>query len=139
LALATKEEQMTYDEFIAEQERMCGSSVTLGGSDPYGATCELDAGHRGPHVSANPFGGDGVYEWSGGGYCAGDPLPVRGARFLERACDREFGPHEHDNAECERMLDTMNGGGDDGSWLADALNREAEEGMLGRPLMPNEY
>lgn len=28
---------------------------------------------------------------------------------------------------------------DDGSDLADALNREAEETMLGRPLFPNEY
>ena len=47
---------MTYEEFLAEQERMCGASVTLGGADPYGASCELEAGHRGPHVSANPFG-----------------------------------------------------------------------------------
>jgi len=52
-------------------------------------------------------------------------------------CFREFGPHdEHD--DCERILADMNGG-DDGSWYADALNREAEEGMLGRPLFPNEY
>lgn len=28
---------------------------------------------------------------------------------------------------------------DDGSWEADAYNREAEEDMLGRPLFPNEY
>lgn len=28
---------------------------------------------------------------------------------------------------------------DDGSWLADSLNREAEEQSLGRPLFPNEY
>lgn len=28
---------------------------------------------------------------------------------------------------------------DDGSWYADALNREAEEASLGRPLFPNEY
>jgi len=129
---------MTYEEFLAEQERMCGASVTLGGADPYGASCELEAGHRGPHVSANPFGGDGTYEWSGGGMCAGDPLPVRGARFNDRPCDREFGPHEHDEAECARILDTMSGG-DDGSWLADAFNREAEEASLGRPLFPNEY
>jgi len=130
---------MEYDEWVAQQERICGVGVTLGGADPYGAECELDAGHRGPHVSRNPFGGDGVYEWSGGGSVAGDPLPVRNARFLDRACDREFGPHEHDNAECERILHDMSGGYDDGSWLADALNREAEESMLGRPLFPNEY
>jgi hypothetical protein len=133
-------EDPAYLAFIAEQERMCGASVTLGGSDPYGATCELDGGHRGPHVSPNPLGGDGTYEWTGGGICAGDPLPVRGARFVEeRPCDREFGIHEHDEAECERILHDMSGGYDDGSWLADALNREAEESMLGRPLFPNEY
>jgi hypothetical protein len=132
---------MTYDEFIAEQERMCGASTTLGSSaDPYGASCELDAGHRGPHVSANPLGGEGTYEWSGGGMCAGDPLPVRGARFRHRDCDLEFGAHVHDEAECQRLMDTMSGVGvDDGSWLADAYNREAEESMLGRPLFPNEY
>ena len=131
---------MTYEEFIAEQERLCGTSVTLGGSDPYGASCELDSGHRGPHVSRNPFGGDGVYEWTGGGFVAGDPLPVRNSRFLERACDREFGPHEHDAADCARILDTMNGiGVDDGSWEREMYNREAEEMDLGRPLFPNEY
>ena len=131
---------MTYDEWVAEQERKCGVSVTLGGADPYGATCELDAGHRGPHVSPNPFDGEGTYEWSGGGMCAGDPLPVRNARFVEqRDCDIEFGIHEHDEAECQRILDTMSGGYDAGSWLAESLNREAEESMLGRPLFPNEY
>jgi len=131
---------MTYEEFMAEQERLCGISVTLDGSDPYGASCELEGGHRGPHVSPNPFGGAGTYEWTGGGSVAGDPLPVRNARFVEeRPCDREFGIHEHDEAECPRILADMNGGYDDGSWLADALNREAEEGMLGRPLFPNEY
>jgi hypothetical protein len=131
---------MTYEEFIAEQERLCGASVTLGSIDPYGAECALDRGHRGPHVSPNPFGGDGVYEWTGGGSCAGDPLPVRNSRFLERPCDLEFGPHEHDEAECQRILDTMNGiGVDDGSWEREMYNREAEAMDLGRPLFPNEY
>lgn len=57
-----------------------------------------------------------------------------------RPCDIEFGgDHEHDDAECARMLDTMNGiGVDDGSWEREALNREAEEHSLGRPLFPNE-
>lgn len=59
---------------------------------------------------------------------------------LRAACDSEFGPHDHDDAECARMLDTMNGVGvDDGSWYADASNRDAEENALGRPLFPNEY
>ena len=57
-----------------------------------------------------------------------------------RDCDIEFGEHEHDDAECQRMLDTMSGVGvDDGSWEREAYNREAEEQMLGRPLFPNEY
>lgn len=57
-----------------------------------------------------------------------------------RDCDKEFGVHDHDDAECGRMLDTMNGiGVDDGSWEAEAYNREAAEMSLGRPLFPNEY
>lgn len=57
-----------------------------------------------------------------------------------RPCDLEFGEdHNHDDAECAWMLEAMSGEAyyDDG--LADALNREAEENMLGRPLFPNEY
>jgi hypothetical protein len=72
-----------YDKFLAEMERMCGRSVTLGGTDPYGATCEEEKGHSGPHRSPNPLGGDGFYEWTGGGMCAGDPLPIRNARFVQ--------------------------------------------------------
>jgi hypothetical protein len=69
---------MTYEEFEAEMDKMCGRSVTLGPAhDPSGASCELDAGHSGPHRSPSPFG-EGVYEWTGGGMCAGDPLPYRG-------------------------------------------------------------
>jgi hypothetical protein len=70
-----------YLAWCEEMERMCGRSVTLGGADPYGATCEKDAGHDGPHRSPNPFGGDDYYEWTGGGMCAGDPLPFQG-RFV---------------------------------------------------------
>jgi len=73
---------MTHDEFLEELDRMCGRSVTLGSAhDPYGATCERDAGHSGPHRSPSPLG-EGFYEWTGGGMCAGDPLPVRNARFV---------------------------------------------------------
>lgn len=52
-------------------------------------------------------------------------------------CYQEFGPHDG-HSDCNRILDTMRGGygGDD---LAYALNRAAEEEMLGRPLFPNEY
>lgn len=64
-------------------DRECGRSVILGSAhDPYGADCELEIGHLGPHRSRDPFGGTGYYEWTGGGMCAGDPLPVRG-RFVE--------------------------------------------------------
>lgn len=63
---------------------------------------------------------------------------------LARECNHEFGPnHEHDERECARMLYVMGGGEyDDGALydgLAYALNREAEERTLGRPLFPNEY
>ena len=56
-----------------------------------------------------------------------------------RSCDFEFGPtHEHDDMECARMIDARSSDvPDDG--LADALNREAEEQSLGRPLFPNEF
>jgi hypothetical protein len=54
-----------------------------------------------------------------------------------RDCDAEFGPHEHDDVECARILADMSPDYDD--WEARALNREAEENMLGRPLFPNEY
>ena len=59
-----------------------------------------------------------------------------------RLCDLEFGEdHDHDDAECARMLDEMSGGSmiDHMEWERDAYNREAEENMLGRPLFPNEY
>lgn len=60
---------------------------------------------------------------------------------LVRECDREFGEHEHDDAECARMLDEMSGASVIAhmEWEREAYNREAEESMLGRPLFPNEY
>ena len=76
-------EDPAYLAWLEEMERMCGRSVSLGSmNDPYAATCELEAGHPGAHRSRNPFGGDGHYEWTGGGTCAGDPLPVTNARFV---------------------------------------------------------
>ena len=61
-----------------------------------------------------------------------------------RDCDIEFGPHVHDDVECARILDEMENGANRAyeayhDSYADALNREAEEHMLGRPLFPNEY
>ena len=59
--------------------------------------------------------------------------------LLDRPCDREFGPHTHDDTTCAQILDTMNGiGVDDGSWETDALNREAEEHSLRRPSAPQQ-
>lgn len=59
---------------------------------------------------------------------------------VARPCDVEFGgEHEHDDTECAWLLDAMNGYEDYDDGYADALNREAEESMLGRPLFPNEY
>lgn len=73
-----EDDDPAYAAFMAEMERMCGRSITLGIED--GASCELDSGHKGPHRGRSPFGDDFV-EWTGGGMCAGDPLPVRDLRF----------------------------------------------------------
>jgi hypothetical protein len=79
-----EDEDPAYLAYLAEMERTCGRSVTLGPAhDPYGATCELDTNHSGPHRSPDPFGGEGFYEWTGGGTCAGDPLPIRDGRFVQ--------------------------------------------------------
>lgn len=57
-----------------------------------------------------------------------------------RDCDFEFGPtHEHDDMECHRLMDAMSSDAPYDDGLADALNREAEEQSLGRPLFPNEF
>jgi hypothetical protein len=67
--------------------------------DPYGVSCDLtdnkhrtfmDGTPRPPgswvHRGVNPLPGPGpepqYIEWEGGGYCAGDPLPVRNRRYL---------------------------------------------------------
>ena len=56
-------------------------------------------------------------------------------------CYEEFGPHDHDPEECERILWVMNGGDTIAYMEAEqeAYSREAEEASLGRPLFPNEY
>jgi hypothetical protein len=67
-----------YDEWLEDQEKMCGASLTMGPAhDSYGTSCELDKGHypatdhKGPH----PIADDEEITWTGGGSCAGDPLP----------------------------------------------------------------
>ncbi len=74
----------SYAAWCAEQERLCGRSLTLGASaDPYGVTCDKDRGHAGLHAGPDPISEDPDQRvcWSGGGTCAGDPLPVRNVRF----------------------------------------------------------
>lgn len=63
----------------APAEDVCAASYTTGGHDPYGTTCDQEAGHYPgtPHSGADPMGGDGRVTWRGGGYVAGDPLPYR--------------------------------------------------------------
>ncbi len=58
---------------------MCGRSVAFGED---GASCDKDSGHpEKTHRGPSPFG-EGFVEWEGGGYCAGDPLPVRNLRIV---------------------------------------------------------
>lgn len=63
--------------FIEKMEKQCGCSISTGGFDPYGTACDLDKGHDGPHEGPDFFVEGARISWSGGGYCAGDPLPVR--------------------------------------------------------------
>lgn len=54
------------------------------------------------------------------------------------SCDFEFGiDHEHDEMECNRLIDAMSGEAEAQDDYG--MNREAEEQMLGRPLFPNEF
>lgn len=83
-----QENDPVYLTWIKEQcdamERMCGVTITMGKTDPYGVTCEED---RATHPRAcwihsrlevPVHRGDswlGMITWTGGGYCVGDPLP----------------------------------------------------------------
>lgn len=74
----TPAEEAAYDAWCAEQERRCGRDLTMGSPvDPYGVTCDLDRGHAGPHEGDHPLAETDRVRWTGGGYCAGDPLPAR--------------------------------------------------------------
>jgi hypothetical protein len=66
----------------------CESGFSIGPAhDPYGVSCEYiqrdhpARGGRRIHRGVSPLPGPGpepqYVEWAGGGYCAGDPLPVR--------------------------------------------------------------
>lgn len=75
LTQAQDAEQTAYDAWCAEMESMCGVGISTGGHDPYGTSCDLPRGHDGPHEGPDFFG-VGRLKWTGGGSCAGDPLPV---------------------------------------------------------------
>jgi hypothetical protein len=71
-----------YEAYLTEMDAMCGRSITIGPRhDPYGLSCEEEKGHSGHH-RAPIFEGQ-WYEWLGGGYAAGDQLPIRDARFAK--------------------------------------------------------
>lgn len=55
-------------------ERLCNRTLLFGSGELYQADCDLDAGHDGPH-EADAM--EGRVSWTGGGWCAGDPLPAR--------------------------------------------------------------
>lgn len=67
-----------------DEDDRCWASFTTGGSDPYGTSCDLPAGHGpGPHSGPDPMGGPGRVSWIGGGSCAGDPLPYRSVEWSD--------------------------------------------------------
>lgn len=73
----TEPEDAAYEAWCAEQDAMCNTMLVIGPEhDPSGTSCELENGHDGKHEGPHPIG-DGRIKWTGGGMCAGDPLPVR--------------------------------------------------------------
>lgn len=74
------ETDRAFEAWIEEQERLCGATAVTGGHDPSGTDCMLERGHRGPHIGPEPITGEGIVKWTGGGMCAGDPLPIRWVR-----------------------------------------------------------
>lgn len=72
----TRDEQEGLDAYEAHCAALmceCGVHISTGGFDPYGTSCDLDAGHDGPHEGPDFFG-NGRLRWTGGGSCAGDAL-----------------------------------------------------------------
>jgi hypothetical protein len=72
---------VTEEEYFEYLDSRCGVSITTGGFDPCGTSCDLDQGHEGPHEGPDFFG-EGRLRWGGGGSCAGDPLPVRNLEHI---------------------------------------------------------
>ena len=68
---------------------LCWASYVTAGSDPYGTSCDLPAGHRGSHEGEHPLRDDARLSWSGGGYCAGDPLPRTHVRVIDTTTNTE--------------------------------------------------
>jgi hypothetical protein len=73
------EEEEAYARHMREQDLLCNASIEMGPrNDLYGSSCELEKGHypetdhKGPH----PIAENTTITWRGGGYCAGDPLPM---------------------------------------------------------------
>lgn len=57
-------------------EPQCDAFIDMGPAhDPYGTSCDQPVGHAGPHQGPHPFLEDEDIAWTGGGSCAGDPLP----------------------------------------------------------------
>lgn len=68
---------MTFEEYLAELDSMCGKSYTTSGHDPYGTECDKPKGHpEREHEGPHPLSEHERLRWVGGGMCAGDPLPV---------------------------------------------------------------
>lgn len=67
-------EDPEYIAWCAAFENACHATVSIGAEDS--AACDIPA--TTPHTTHDgPTSLGGRASWSGGGYCAGDPLPVR--------------------------------------------------------------
>lgn len=62
-----------------DRPEICGSTLTVGTTDPSSTECDLKPGHypETSHEGDDPLGVENLrVRWNGGGSCAGDPLPV---------------------------------------------------------------
>jgi hypothetical protein len=75
--------------FPEYEPEVCGAQFVTGGPDPYGTSCDQPPGHypASKHEGDDPiFSEDGNrVRWTGGGSCAGDPLPVRDIEWSDGA------------------------------------------------------
>lgn len=68
-------QQIMEDPYLRLQT--CGATLTVGSTDPSSTECDKDEGHPMPHEGDDPLGVENLrVQWTGGGYCAGDPLPT---------------------------------------------------------------